>query len=405
MATIFKNAYLIDPTQGLEGRGDVLVEHGKIVGVLQDTSAIGKIVPILVPQWDTEIVDLDGAFLSPGWIDIHTHIFDAIGDFCLNVDDVGIRSGVTTVADAGSSGILTFDAFRRTAIAAAKTRAYAFMNPSLLYIATADQIADRLDIVANPRNQDIDRAAATVEANRDAIVGFKVSPVRQAGQSHSPVLQAARSLSDMFSLPLMVQLGAVGSQGIPPAELLSQLKSGDIVTQCFQAQDGLFDSAGALLPAAKDAIARGILLDVGYSETDFALGVAQSALATGILPDTLSTNLSAANANSASSLSAALSLFVRLGLSLADVVERVTSRAAKAIGKSNELGGFKPGQLADFTIFEWADEPVSLGANSSDSLPPSQRLQVKGVYHNGEYLRIERSPFAIAEATTEPAIV
>jgi dihydroorotase len=228
-------------------------------------------------------------------------------------------------------------------------------------------------------------------------------------------LQAAQRLSTMFSLPLMVQLGQFPqAQTMTVQELLPQLKAGDIITHCFQPDAGLFDASGELLPVAKEAIARGVVLDVGYNSTNFAIATAQSALNKGILPDTLSTDLSTANANPANHLAAAMSLFVSLGLSLSDVVERVTSRPAKAIGKSSELGGFKPGQLADFTIFEWAQEGDTESTSPSNTLTtthntasaPAQLLQVKGVYHNGEYLRIERSPFAaIADAPIEPALV
>ncbi len=394
MATIFKNAHLLDPIQGLEGRGDVLVENGKIVGVLQDDSAIGKIVPILVPQWDTQIIDLEGAFLSPGWMDIHTHVCDTLGDFCLSADDVGIRSGVTTIADAGTSSILTFDAFRQTAISTAKTRVFSFMNPSLLYIATLDQIAHRLEIVANPQNQDIDRAAAVVEANRDAIVGFHVRPVRRAGESASPVLETAKKLAEMFSLPLLVQLGAFPqNEVVPSAELLPQLKAGDIVTHCFQPNDALFDQNSKLLPAAQDAIARGVLLDVGYSSADCSMETAKAAIAQGILPNILSTNLNRSNVHIADSLAAVMTRFVNLGLSLSEVVERVTHQPAAAIGQSSQLGGFKPGQLADFTIFEWEDKPTTLKDANAGMMTMPKRLKVKGVCRSGEYFHIERSPF------------
>jgi len=409
MATIFKNAHLLDPMQGVEGRGDVLIEHGKIVGILQDDLAIGKIVPILVPQWDTQIIDLEGAFLSPGWIDIHTHVFNTIGDFCLPADDVGIRSGVTTIADAGTSGILTFDAFRQSVINTAKTRVYAFMDPSLLYIATSDFIAHRLEIAANPRNQDVERAAATVEANRDVVVGFKVRPVRRAGEAQSPVMGAARALADRFNLPLMVHVGRFPQDDVvPPHELLPQLKAGDIVTHCFQPQFGLFDESSNLIPAAREAIDRGVLLDVGHSNADFSIATAKSAISQGILPNTLSTDLNCFNIDTVGSLAAVMTKFVNLGLSLADVVERVTTRAAAAIGKSDQLGGFKPGQLADFTIFEWVDQEVVLEDGRGGSLPVSQMLRVKGVCRSGEYIGIERSPFdpePVAEHVQEPALV
>ena len=400
MATIFRNAHLLDPIQGLEGRGDVLVENGKIVGVLQDYSAIGKIVPILVPQWDTQIIDLGGAFLSPGWMDIHTHVFNTIGDFCLPADDVGIRSGVTTIADAGTSSILTFDAFRQTAIATAKTRVFSFMNPSLLHIATSDLIAHQLDIVANPHNQNIDRAAAVVEANRDVIVGFHVRPVRRAGERVSPLLETAKKLAEIFSLPLLVDLGDFSqNEAVPPAELLPQLKAGDIVSHCFQPDHALFDKNSKLLPIAKDAIDRGVLLSVSFSKADGSIETAKAAIAQGILPNILSTNLNRSNLESASDLAAVMTQFVNLGLSLSEVIERVTHQPAAAIGQSDLLGGFKPGQLADFTIFEWEDDSVTLKDDRSPSITVPQRLKVKGVCRGGEYFSIERSPF---EAQLQP---
>lgn len=402
MATIFRNAHLLDPMQGLEGRGDVLVDDGKIVGVLQDDSALGKIVPILVPQWDTQIIDLEGAFLSPGWMDIHTHVFNTIGDFCLSADDVGIRSGVTTIADAGTSSILTFDAFRHTAIATAKTRVFSFMNPSLLYIATSDLIAHQLEIVANPRNQDIDRAATVVDANRDVIVGFHVRPVRRAGEMVSPLLETAKKLAEMFSLPLMVQLGHFSQdEVIPTAELLPQLKAGDILTHCFQANHALFDQTHKLLPIAKDAIDQGILLDVGYSNADCSVELARTAIAQGILPNILSTNINRSTVETADSLAAVMTRFVNLGLSLSEVVERVTHQPAAAIGQSSQLGGFRPGQLADFTIFEWNDEPTTSKDDRDGTKTLPQRLKVKGVCRSGEYFHLERSPF---ETQLQPAM-
>jgi dihydroorotase len=411
MATIFKNAHLLDPMQGVEGRGDVLIENGKIVGILQDELAIGKIVPILVPQWDTQVIDLEGAFLSPGWIDLHTHIFDTIGDFCLPADDVGIRSGVTTIADAGTSGILTFDAFRHTAIEPAKTRVYAFMDPSLLYIATSDAIAHKLDLVAHPQNQDIDRAAAVVEANRDIIVGFKADPVRRVGEARSPVLNAARILADRFSLPLMVHLGtSFHGERIPPYELLPQLRAGDIVSHCFLAHQGLFNEAGELIPQAREAIDRGVLLDIGHSQGDWSLATAKAAIAQGVRPNLLSTGLNRTNVSQLRSLATVMTQFVNLGLSLSEVVERVTNNPAAAIGKSGELGGFKPGQIADFTIFEWADAADAIPGTSGYGIPSEQVLKVRGVCRSGEYLKIERSPFdpepqsAVGESHT-PALV
>ncbi|MBL1174318.1 hypothetical protein [Pantanalinema sp. GBBB05] len=408
MATIYRNAHLLDPTQGIDGRGDVLIENGKVVGILQEDFAKGKIVPILVPNWDTQIIDLQGAYLTPGWIDLNTYILSTIGNFCLPVDDVGFRSGVTTVADAGTSGILTFDASRRSLMDTAKTRTYAFMDPSLLYIATSDFIAHQLEISTNPRNQDVQRAAAVVEANRDVIVGFNVRPVRRRGESRSPVFDAARTLAEMFSLPLKVQLGQFAQdEMMPPQELLPQLRPGDIVTQCFQPQYGLFDSLGSLLPAAREAIDRGILMDVGYNSTTFSANLASNAIAQGILPNTLSTDLNRSNVGPDGDLAAVMTKFIKLGLSFSQVLERVTSRPAAALKKSQELGSFQPGMAADFTIVKWVDSTLSPDQEPNPTAPTAQ-LKVCGVCRDGEHIHIERSPFEpepIATETPVPALV
>lgn len=407
MGTIYKNAYILDPAQDIEGPGEIFVDGGRIVGILNDEAARGKIVPMLVPSYDTEIIDLGGAFLTPGWVDLNTHVFDTLGDFCLPADDMGIRSGVTTAVDAGTSGTLTFNTFRRNVVEASKTRVYAFLDPSLLYIATSDAIAHRLDIAAHPRNQDIDRAAAVVDENRDIIVGFNVRPVRRPGESRSPVLDAARTLADRFSLPLLVQLGQFSSdEVVPPTELLPMLRSGDIVTHCYQAHHGLFDANGSLLPVAADAIARGVLLDVGYSNADFSINIAKTALEKGIVPNTLSTDLNRFSASTVDTLAAVMTRFVNLGLPFRQVIEMVTSRAATALHKSGELGTLEPGRLADFTVSRWVDQDTSLTDGQGGQLQVSQMLQVQGACIAGEFIRIERSPFE-PEANTpaSPAFV
>ncbi|RUM30126.1 MAG: dihydroorotase [Aquifex sp.] len=62
---IVKNGYLVDPSQGLEGKYDILIENGKVKSI--DKS-------IFVP--DAEIIDAEGLVVSPGFIDIHVHFRD-----------------------------------------------------------------------------------------------------------------------------------------------------------------------------------------------------------------------------------------------------------------------------------------------------------------------------------------
>lgn len=119
MATLYTNAHLIDPVMGINGAGEILVENGTVSAIATQIECSDRSV---------EKVDLGGLFLTPGLIDIHTHVFDSVGDFCLKADTVGINFGVTTVADAGTSGLLTFSAFQETVIKSAKTRVYTLLD-------------------------------------------------------------------------------------------------------------------------------------------------------------------------------------------------------------------------------------------------------------------------------------
>ncbi|MFS8871633.1 amidohydrolase family protein [Synechococcus sp. R50.1] len=182
-ATLFINAHLLDPDQGLDEIGQLRVEEGKI-------AAIGRHLPVC----GAEVVDLRGQLLTPGWIDIHTHVFTSVGDFCLPADEVGIRSGVTTVVEAG----ITFPAFCATVASTAQTRVYALIL-TLLYIATADFIAHRLRLAVDWKNQDLDRARAVIETHRQVVVGRKARPTLKLGERESPTLTSALILGEEYA--------------------------------------------------------------------------------------------------------------------------------------------------------------------------------------------------------------
>jgi dihydroorotase len=60
---LLKNGRVVDPTAGLDGPHDVLVEDGRIAGVAR------RIDPS-----DTKVLDLAGLCVCPGFIDMHVHL-------------------------------------------------------------------------------------------------------------------------------------------------------------------------------------------------------------------------------------------------------------------------------------------------------------------------------------------
>ena len=63
---LIRGGHVIDPAQGLNGRHDLVVHHGKIAAILdpgQDAPSAAR------------VVDVAGQYVVPGLIDFHVHEF------------------------------------------------------------------------------------------------------------------------------------------------------------------------------------------------------------------------------------------------------------------------------------------------------------------------------------------
>jgi dihydroorotase len=60
---LIRNGRLLDPSQDVDAELDCLVEDGRIVGLGSD-----------LPSEGAEVLDAEGAWITPGFIDIHTHL-------------------------------------------------------------------------------------------------------------------------------------------------------------------------------------------------------------------------------------------------------------------------------------------------------------------------------------------
>ncbi|MDT5294150.1 MAG: dihydroorotase [Acidobacteriota bacterium] len=65
MRLLIANGYVIDPTQGVNGGKDVLIEGGRVAALLKSGEA--------VPE-GAEVFDATGLIVAPGFIDLHTHL-------------------------------------------------------------------------------------------------------------------------------------------------------------------------------------------------------------------------------------------------------------------------------------------------------------------------------------------
>lgn len=325
---------VIDPDAGYHGRFDVAISDGKIAAI----------EPGIDPSRATRTIDARGQIVTPGLVDLHTHIYWGVTYWGIEADPVAARTGVTTWLDVGSAGAYTFPGFRRYIAEPNRVRTFCLLNLSSIGL-----VAPSWEF-QNPKYWDVDLAATIVDENRDLILGIKarIDGETTRGVGIAP-LERARELADRVGLPLMVHFGN-GSPGLDA--IVPLLRPGDILTHCFRGGDNAL--AGPNKPVRPDVRRlreRGLILDIGHGTGSFSFETTEAALAEGFLPDVISSDIhQTAVQGPMFDLPTTLSKFLNLGMELPDVIARATSRAAAAMHRP-ELGTLRPGSAADVALF------------------------------------------------------
>jgi len=163
---------------------------------------------------------------------------------------------------------------------------------------------------------------------------------------------------------------------IPLEMILEQLKPGDIATHIFNGHEhGILDASGQVLQAVRDAAARGVVLDVAHAGVHFDVEVARAALAQGLPPTTLSTDMvKPAVARRMYDLLGVMSTFLALGMPLAEVIRGVTDAPARAIGQAGRLGVLAPGASGDAAVLDLEDGDFTFGDAAGHEIKAARRL-------------------------------
>lgn len=394
---------VLDPANGTDEISDVVCVDGRIVavgpgaarataevtgtaGLEPGTGAGTTIEPGGGADGDIEVVDCAGLVVTPGLIDIHAHVYPGLGDFCVHPDRAGVDVGVPVVVDGGTSGVRTFGLARAFVDApTVRTRVLAFLDPCLLYLATKDFIAHRLEIANDPRNLDLDATAATVEAHRDMIVGFKVRATVTDDPRTSPFLEGTKSIAE--KLPIMVHLGKYPyTPSLSNLDTMAALRPGDIITHALRGHSGaLVDDDTAVHPVFAAAVERGVRLDVGHSGSDFRFGAARALLDLGYPPHTVSTDLNLFNTSGPVwSLPETLSKIWVLGVDLPDVIAMATVNAAASIRRSDQLGTLDVGRDAEVSVLRIDEGPAEF-SDGFETIVGERRLVPVGCVRGGTW--------------------
>ncbi|MDQ4061685.1 MAG: amidohydrolase/deacetylase family metallohydrolase [Pseudomonadota bacterium] len=370
---ILKGGRVIDPSQDLDRVMDVAFLDGKVVAIGDD----------LRPGVGTDVRNVTGRIVSPGLIDLHTHVYWGGTSLGIDAEAFCRASGVTTAIDTGSAGPGNFLGFRKHVIERSQVRILAYLHVSFAGIYGFSKRvmvgeSEELRLMA-PLD-----AVEVAEANRDVIVGIKVRVGRHAsGTSGVAPLDIALQVANEVGLPLMCHLD------VPPPtleEVLERLRPGDILTHAFRPFPNAPATAqGTVKPEVLAARGRGVLFDIGHGMGSFAFKTARAMLANGFYPDTISSDIHALCLNGpAFDQVTTLSKFLCLGMPLPDVIRASTLNAALAL-KRPELGSLKPGRVGDATILSVREGRFDYVDVVGETMVGDKRIVSEGVVIAGRW--------------------
>ncbi|MCC6588606.1 MAG: amidohydrolase/deacetylase family metallohydrolase [Bryobacterales bacterium] len=333
---LLKNGHLLDARNGINAPRDVAITAGKIAAVAPHLSSDDAI----------KTVDLTGLYITPGLVDIHTHVLTMSGlrgslaeDQNVWADSHTFRYGVTTVVDAGSSGWRTFPEQKQRILDHSRTRVLAFLN-----IVGHGQLPPYEQDVTD---MDPKATADMIKRHPGILVGIKTAHYR--GPEWTAVERAVEA-GNLADVPVMVDFGDFRPER-PYEELVTRkLRPGDISTHTYLARAPLLDDHGKIRPFVFEARKRGVIFDAGHGGGSFVFRQAIPAIRQGFLVDSVSTDLHTESMNAGmKDMLNVLSKFLNIGVPLADVIARAAWHPAREI-KRTDLGHLSVGAPADVAV-------------------------------------------------------
>ena len=355
---LIKGGRVIDPAQGLDSQMDVAVSGDKIALVTEQ-----------IPATECrKVIDAAGKIVTPGLIDLHCHCYDGGIPDGLLPDDAGVKQGVTTVVDAGSAGQATFGGLPKYVIPAARTTVFCFLHLGSQGLSIMPEIRDW---------QEIDLAATetVIGAYPGLIKGVKLRLVgNTVANAGTRVVEMAKETAGKFGLPIMIHIGDTKRQVSPTLtrEFLPLMEKGDILSHVFTGNMGsILLEDGSVMPELRAAAERGVVMDIANGRSNLSFEVARQGMAQGIMPTTLSTDVTSASLTAlVYGLTVTMSKFLALGLDIKQIIEMTTVNSARALRIEDRKGSLKPGMDADISVLEILSGNWEL----ADSVPEMLRV-------------------------------
>lgn len=369
---LIKGGRVIDPGQGIDKVADVAFAGGKVLRVAEDIS----------PDNAKTMIDASGRIVTPGLIDLHTHVYWGGTSIGIEADSIARRSGTTTFVDAGTAGPANFLGFRRHVIEHSRARILAYLNISFagIYAFSSKVMVGECNDIRLCDPAEVVRVARD---HLDLTVGVKVRVGKIASGADAAPYGFARIAADELSLPVMTHLD------LPPpthADVVPTMKPGDILTHCFRPfPNAPIISERQIKAEVLAARERGVIFDIGHGMGSFSFETAKNMMQEGFMPDVISSDVHSLCVDGpAYDLLVTLSKFICLDMTLQDIIQAATVAPAAAINRPT-LGTLTPGTEGDASLLELRQGNFEYIDSTGHPMPGNHRLFCDGVVIDGQW--------------------
>lgn len=356
-------------------RLDLLIRNGRVLDPWNGTDRVmdigvssGRIVPVQDGMEAEQTIHAEGCIVCPGLIDSHIHLWP-LTNMGVPADATAFPSCVTTLIDAGSSGCGTYEC-HRPAVQAMQANVKVLLN-----VCSAGLTAFRTKIeYIEPERFERHQIRRLVNRYPQEIVGLKIRMGKECSlDMGAEPLKRAAEMAEELNLPLVVHST---DPAVPMRELIRCLKPGHVLTHAYHGHGNTLLQDGGL-EALAEARERGVWVDVGDAGRHASFRVMQAALAQGLAPDSISTDITDRGlykTTASYSLPYCMSKWLALGLPVEKVIECVTSTPARQYALQ-DAGHLSMGACADIAVLRLEKAAVTFRDGVGDTFPGDTLLR------------------------------
>lgn len=343
---VIKNGRVIDPSMGIDEVKTIAIKDGVFV------------------QYDgkediRKLIDAEGCFVTPGFVDAHSHVFyGGSGNLSTQADISCLPNCVTTVCDAGSSSTWSFEAFYKNDIIPSITNVIAALHPCITGVQLPPKEEDQ-----NPEFFNTDEIIRYFKMYPETIKALKVRMSKAMCQPYGlkPVFKTqeiAKKVREAgYHCNVICHYGNL-PDGEKMEDFIDAFQAGDIISHMYHPSgDSIFNQDGSVMECVKEARKRGVLFDSCRARVNSSIANLKKGAAADFFPDIISTDLGRHTLYWKPSYSMFwnMSIFLNIGMPIESIIKAVTYTPAKAFGILNYAGTLQEGRPGDVAIFKIID--------------------------------------------------